>query len=139
MEGVIYLRVAIIPVIDLRKRMEIEAGQATADTRYMVVLIDDERVALLVDAVVEVVHLRGEELSAPPGFFRGVAAEYLRGLGKVRERVVIVLKIDRILSSEERITLLRADYKAEQMDEDAFVTRLDDDFGARKKKRKGQN
>jgi purine-binding chemotaxis protein CheW len=137
LEGVIYLRDAILPVIDLRKRMEIQTGPPTADTRYMVVLIDDERVALLVDAVAEVVHLRGDQLSAPPAFFRGVSAEYLQGLGKVRERVVIVLKVDRILSSEERITLLRADYKAEQMDEDAFVTTLDDDFGGRKKKRRG--
>lgn len=137
LEGVIYLREAIVPVIDLRKRMEIEAAPPTADTRYLVVLMDDERVALLVDAVVEVAHLRGSELAAPPAFFRGVSSEYLHGLGRVRDRVVIVLKLDRILTSEERIVLLRAEYKAEQMDEDAFVTTLDDDFGKRKKKRKG--
>jgi purine-binding chemotaxis protein CheW len=137
LEGVIYVREAIFPVIDLRTRMEIAPGPATADTRYLVVLIDEERVALLVDGVVEVTHLRGDELAPPPAFFRGIAAEYLHGLGRVRDRVVIVLKLDRILTSEERITLLHAEYKAEQMDEDAFVTTLDDDFGKRKKKRKG--
>jgi purine-binding chemotaxis protein CheW len=136
LEGVIYLREDILPVIDLRKRMEIVAAPTTADTRYLVVLFDTEKVALLVDAVVEVVHLRTTELSEPPAFFRGLSAEYLQGLGRVRDRVVIVLKLDRILTSEERITLQRAEYKAEQMDEDAFVTTLDDDFGKRKKKRK---
>ena len=136
LEGVIYLRDAILPVVDLRKRMEIATSPATADTRFLVVLIDQERVALLVDAVVEVAHLRGTDLADPPPFFRGVAAEYLHGLGKVRERVVIVLKVERILTSQERIALLRADYKQEQMDEDAFGSPLDDDFGMRRKKRK---
>ncbi len=136
LEGVIYLREAILPVIDLRKRMEIGTGPASAETRYLVILIDEERVALLVDAVVEVAHLRGDELAPPPAFFRGLSAQYLHGLGRVRERVVIVLKLDHILTSEERITLLQAEYKAEQMDEDAFVTTLDDDFGKRRKKRK---
>lgn len=137
LEGVIYLRDLIIPVIDLRKRMEIDAATPTADARFLVVLMDGEKVALQVDAVVEVAHLRGQDLAPPPPFFRGLSAEYLEGLGKVGDRVVIVLKLDRILTSEERITLLRAEYKAEQMDEDAFVTTLDDDFGKRKKKRKG--
>jgi purine-binding chemotaxis protein CheW len=136
-EGVIYLREAILPVIDLRKRMEIPTSEPTADTRYLVALIDEERVALLVDGVVEVAHLRGDQLADPPQYFRGISAEYLHGLGRVRERVVIVLRLARILSSEERIALLRADYKADQMDEEMFVTTLDDDFGKpRKKKRK---
>lgn len=136
LEGIIYLRDAMLPVVDLRKRMEIEAGPPTPDTRYVVVLIDEERVALLVDAVAEVAHLRGHDLSDPPQFFRGISAEYLQGLGKVRDRIVIVLKVDRILSSQERIALLRADYKAEQMDEDAFLTSLSDDFGMGRKKRR---
>lgn len=136
MEGVVYMRDAIVPVIDLRKRMELPAASPSADARFLIALIDHERVALMVDAVVEVAHLRGDELSEPPAFFRGVAAQYLHGLGKVNERVVIVLKLERILSSEERIALLRADYKSDQMDEDTFVTTLDDDFGTKRKKRK---
>jgi purine-binding chemotaxis protein CheW len=135
-EGVVYLRDAIVPVIDLRKRMELPAGPATADTRFLIALIDQERVALIVDAVVEVAHLRGDDLTDPPAFFRGVAAEYLHGLGKVRERIVIVLKLERVLSSQERIALLRADYQADAMDEEAFVTTLEDDFGKPRKKRK---
>ena len=120
LEGVIYVRDSMMPVIDLRKRMEIETMPPTSDTRFLVVLIDEERVALLVDAVVEVAHLRGEELADPPPFFRGVAGEYLHGLGKLRDRMVIVLRVERILSSQERIALLRADYKQDHMDEDVF-------------------
>lgn len=136
LEGVIYVRDEIVPVVDLRKRMEVAAAPPAADTRFLIVLIDQEPVALLVDAVLEVTHLSGEQLSAPPAFFRGISAEYLQGLGKVRETVIIVLKLERILTSEERITLLRAEYKAEQMEQDAFVTTLEDDFGEKKKKKR---
>jgi purine-binding chemotaxis protein CheW len=128
LEGVIYLRDSILPVVDLRKRMEISTTPPTADTRFLVVLIDEERVALTVDAVVEVAHLRGTDLAEPPPFFRGVAAEYLHGMGKLRDRMVIVLKVERILSSQERIALLRADYKQDQMDEEVFGSIGDDDF-----------
>jgi purine-binding chemotaxis protein CheW len=128
LEGVIYLRDSILPVVDLRKRMEISASPPTSDTRFLVVLIDEERVALTVDQVVEVAHLRGSDLAEPPPFFRGVAAEYLHGMGKLRERMVIVLKLERILTSQERIALLRADYKQDQLDEEVFGSIGDDDF-----------
>jgi purine-binding chemotaxis protein CheW len=128
LEGVIYLRDSILPVVDLRKRMEIPTTPPTADTRFLVVLIDEERVALTVDAVVEVAHLRGADLAEPPPFFRGVAAEYLHGMGKLRDRMVIVLKVERILTSQERIALLRAEYKQDQLDEEVFGSIGDDDF-----------
>jgi purine-binding chemotaxis protein CheW len=140
LDGVIYLRDAIVPVVDLRKRMEVPARAPTTETRYVIVLIDDERVALLVDAVLEVAHLRGEDLAAPPAFFRGVSAEYLQGLAKVGERVIIVLKIARILTSEERIALLRADLGAEPLAEPAgepgFVTTVEQDLAPTRRKRK---
>jgi purine-binding chemotaxis protein CheW len=134
LEGVIYVRDSIMPVVDLRKRMEITGAPPTADTRFLVVLIDEERVALIVDAVVEVAHLRGTDLAEPPPFFRGVAAEYLHGLGKLRDRMVIVLKVDRILTSQERIALLRADYKQDQLDEEVYGAVGDEDFGSRRKR-----
>jgi purine-binding chemotaxis protein CheW len=73
------------------------------------VLIDDERVGLLVDSVVEVAHLSSNDVSEPPAFFRGVAAEYLQGLARTGERLIIVLRLERILTSQERIALLRAE------------------------------
>ncbi len=137
LEGVIYLREDILPVIDLRKRMEVPAATPTLDTRYLIVLIDAERVAILVDAVVEVAHLSGNSLTAPPAFFRGIAAEYLHGLARMGDRVVIALELERILSSEERITLLRADYRTETAEADEFVSTVEDDVArARKKKRR---
>lgn len=109
-EGVVHLRDHILPIIDLRKRMEITPSAVTLDTRIIVVLIDDERVGLLVDSVIEVAHVKAEAVSQPPSFFRGLSAEYLQGLARVGERLVIVLRLERILTSQERIALLRADF-----------------------------
>ena len=109
-EGVVQMRDAVLPVIDLRKRMEVPVSPPTADTRIIVVLIDEEHVGLLVDSVVEVAHMSSENVSQPPAFFRGVSAEYLQGLARIGDRLVIVLRLERVLTSQERIALLRADF-----------------------------
>lgn len=109
-EGVLHLRGEVLPIIDLRKRMEIPRMPPTPDTRIVVVLIDDERIGLLVDSVVEVAHVKSDNIAAPPALFRGLSADYLQGLAKLGERLVIVLRIERILTSQERIALLRADF-----------------------------
>lgn len=116
-DGVVQIRDTVLPIIDLRKRMEIPVSPPTADTRIVVVLIDEERVGLLVDSVVEVAHVRAENIAKPPSFFRGLSAEYLHGLARIGERLVIVLRIDRIMTSQERIALLRADFSESAHDE----------------------
>lgn len=116
-EGVVHIRDSVLPIIDLRKRMEIATSDPSPDTRIIVVLIDEERVGLLVDAVVEVAHIAADRVSQPPAFFRGVSAEYLQGLARVGDRLVIVLRLERILTSQERIALLRADLSDHEMEE----------------------
>lgn len=116
-DGVIQLRDLVLPIIDLRKRMDVPVPVATADTRIVVVLIDEERVGLLVDSVVEVAHMHSENVSQPPAFFRGLSADYLQGLARIGERLIIVLRLERILTSQERIALLRADYAETTMED----------------------
>jgi purine-binding chemotaxis protein CheW len=117
-QGVVHIRDLVLPIIDLRTRMEVPVTPPTADTRIVVVLIDEERVGLLVDSVIEVAHMPAANISAPPAFFRGLSAEFLQGLARFGERLVIVLRLERILTSQERIALLRAD----------FVTQEDENF-----------
>lgn len=120
-DGVVRVRDFVLPILDLRKRMEIPSSAPSSDTRIVVVLIDEERVGLLVDSVVEVTHLSADKLSAPPSFFRGVSAEYLQGLAQIGERMIIVLRLERILTSQERIALLRADLQNVPVDDDELV------------------
>jgi purine-binding chemotaxis protein CheW len=120
--GVVQVRDSVLPVIDLRKRMEVALSPPSADTRIIVVLIDEERVGLLVDSVVEVAHMSSDNVSQPPAFFRGVSAEYLQGLARIGDRMVIVLRLERVLTSQERIALLRADYSEAEPEAVAAAT-----------------
>ena len=103
-EGVIELRGAILPVVDLRKRFELPAPPPVRATKYIIVTVDERAVGLVVDAVGEVLRVPRGELAAPP-FPRGEAARTFSGVVRRSGRIILVLDIERILSSEERISL----------------------------------
>ena len=126
-EGVLQLRDAVLPIIDLRKRMDVPVSPPTPDTRIVVVLIDEERVGLLVDSVVEVAHMPSENVSQPPAFFRGLSAEFLQGLARTGDRLIIVLRLERILTSQERIALLRAELTEPTLDDTGDLMALPHD------------
>jgi len=106
MSGVMNLRGTLLPVIDLRKRF----GMMPAGKRERVIVVryEDEKIGLLVDEVEEILPLSPDQITPPSSVFRGIKAEYLSGLGKNGENVIIILNIDRVLSSEEKIKLLKS-------------------------------
>ena len=104
MEGIINLRGRVIPVVDLRKRFGFTSREYQEDTRIMVVDISGQTVGLIVDAVHEVVRITGDNIEpAPPSFT--LDAQFVQGIGKMENRLVIMLDIDRILTSQENILL----------------------------------
>jgi len=107
-EGVIDVRGTVVPVVDLRKRFLLPATPPDADTRVLLISLEHERIGLIVDAVTEVVHVQPTDIAEPPSFFRGLAARYLAGLARVESGLLIMLRMDRILTSEERLALLGA-------------------------------
>jgi purine-binding chemotaxis protein CheW len=108
-QGVIDVRGTLVPVIDLRTRFEVADAPDEDDPRIVVVQHGEDRLGLVVDAVTEVLRAPETALAEPPAYFRGLAAEYIRGIVRLPERLVIVLDIDRILTSQERIALEQAD------------------------------
>jgi purine-binding chemotaxis protein CheW len=72
-----------------------------------------------VDSVTEVLRAPETSVSAPPAYIRGLAAEFVRGIVRVGERLVVLLDLDRILTSEERIALAAAGTGAEPAGESA--------------------
>ncbi|MDP2278120.1 MAG: chemotaxis protein CheW [Nitrospirota bacterium] len=101
--GVINVRGEVIPLLDLRKRFG--AHTETDKCRIIVVHYEDEKIGLLVDEIDEIVPFSPEEISTPPAMFKGLKTEYLTGLGKKEERIVILLNIERLLTSKEKIML----------------------------------
>lgn len=107
MEGIINLRGRVIPVVDLRKRFGLIAKPHEDDTRIMIVDIGGQTVGIIVDAVNEVVQMPGSSIEPPPPTFI-LDARYIEGVGKLENRLIILLNIDQVLTSQETIALKEA-------------------------------
>lgn len=103
--GVINLRGKIIPVIDLRLQFGLEGQQDTAKTCIIVVQITrgDHKITMgiIVDEVAEVINLKGEQIEPAPSFGTAVSTDFILGLGKVSQKVIMLLDIDRILAADQ--------------------------------------
>ncbi|HYJ79960.1 MAG TPA: chemotaxis protein CheW, partial [Longimicrobiaceae bacterium] len=99
----------LVPVVDLRKRFELVQAGYDDDTRIVLVDFGGERLGLVVDAVTEVLRAPETAVSSPPAYFKGLSAEFLRGIVRLEGRLVVLLDLDKILSSQERMALLLAD------------------------------
>ncbi|MFW6079124.1 MAG: chemotaxis protein CheW, partial [Gemmatimonadota bacterium] len=108
-EGVLDVRDGVIPVVDMRARFDLEPTTPDDETRILVVALGDERIGLIVDAVSDVVHLSPEWVDEPPEYFRGLAEEYLAGIARPAGRVLLVLRVDRVLTTEQRLALVGED------------------------------
>ncbi|HEX8392461.1 MAG TPA: chemotaxis protein CheW [Longimicrobium sp.] len=104
-EGVLDVRGAVVPVVDLRRRFEVAGVAYTDETRIVLVDFAGERLGLVVDSVTEVLRAPETAVSAPPAYIRGLAAEFMRGIVRHDGRLIILMDLERILSSEERIAL----------------------------------
>ena len=103
-EGIINLRGRIIPVLDMRKRFQLEAGAYNDDTRIIIVEVSGQTIGVIVDAVAEVIRLSQSDIEPPPPSFV-LDAKYIQGVGKVEGRLLILLEIDSIITSDEEIML----------------------------------
>jgi purine-binding chemotaxis protein CheW len=107
--GVINLRGAVVPVIDLQARFGRE--RASVGKKTCVVIFDavrgGERVelGLLVDAVSEVIEIGAEAIEPPPNFGTSVRRDFIRGIGKVASRFVIILEPDKAFDVDEMAAL----------------------------------
>jgi purine-binding chemotaxis protein CheW len=104
LEGVLSYEGGAIPVIDLRKRFELDAPIGE-ETRMMVLELESQRIGVLVDAVCEVVKVDSTEISAPGAVVSGLAAAYIVGIIARPERTIVILNARKLLSSTERLAL----------------------------------
>ena len=128
--GVMNLRGSVVPVIDLAVKLGLPETVVTKRTCIVVseVDLDGERVVMgvVADAVSQVMDLAASEIEPPPAFGTAVRVDYLLGLGRLKDRFVLLLDIDRVLSAAE---LLRVTADAGAMTPDAARSggRIDED------------
>jgi len=104
-EGVINLRGEVIPVIDLRKRFGLMEAERTSDSRIIIVEVDGRMFGLIVDSVSEVAGLPSNQIQEAPDHIAGGRNHLIMGVGKIDDRMVIILNIEHILSADEQVAL----------------------------------
>ena len=113
MEGVINLRGQLIPIIDLRTRFGMNRADHTKSTRIIVTDIGSKRVGIVVDSVSEVLNIPVENVEDAPEMVAGIGTEYIQGVGKVDTRLIILLDLSKVITSEEKQALDSVDEAAE--------------------------
>ena len=111
-EGVIDYQGRVVPIVNLRRRFEMPVSEARNETRTLVLNVEGEWIGVVVDAVTEVASFDRAAVAPPPQLFRGLAGEYLKGILRRGDRLVIFLDVDKLLSSTERIALQQAGTEA---------------------------
>ncbi|MFW0883586.1 chemotaxis protein CheW [Candidatus Acidulodesulfobacterium sp. H_13] len=100
-EGVINLRGRVIPIVDIRKKFHLSIKEATKDARVIVVNIMNKTIGLIVDSVSEVLRINSSTIQPPPPLIAGLDSDYIKGVGKLDERLIILLDIDKIFTTGE--------------------------------------
>lgn len=103
LSGVITVRGEVIPLLDLRKRFGIQS--AASKELIIVVRYDTEKIGLLVDEIKGIISLNPDAITSPPAIFKGLKKRYLTGLARQEDNIIILLNMDYLLTSEEKILL----------------------------------
>lgn len=101
-EGVINLRGKVIPIIDLRTRLGMPKKEHDKNTRIIVVEIEGKTIGFIVDSVSEVLRIPRSITEPPPDIVAGINAEYITAVAKLENRLLILLDLDKVLSSDEK-------------------------------------
>jgi purine-binding chemotaxis protein CheW len=116
--GVINLRGAVVPVVDLASRFGRKPGEVTRKSCIVIIELDVEEetqvVGVVVDAVNEVLEIAGSDIEPPPSFGTRIRSDFIAGMGKVQERFVIILNVNKVLSSEEMALIGQSSQLAEE-------------------------
>lgn len=122
MLGVINLRGQVVPVIDMRRKMGLVAGDETEDTCIIVVevFVDGESITVgaLADAVREVIEIRTDQIEPPPKLGTRLKTEFITGMGKIGDQFMILLNIDRIFNTDE-LLLIQNEARHDSADKNA--------------------
>lgn len=108
-EGIMNLRGSVIPIIDFKKRFGMGSTVPKDTTRIVVVNIDEQQCGVVVDDVLEIVPVPAEQIEEPPKVAGGVGSQYIIGIGKVEDRLIIAIDVTRVLDEDEQQELLALD------------------------------
>lgn len=101
-EGVINLRGQIIPVVDLRKRFNLEENKDKNSSNVVIIEVGKDVLGLVVDSVSEVLNIPSDSINPPPSLVaNGIGAEYIKGIAQYNEKMIILIDLMKVFSAEE--------------------------------------
>ncbi len=104
-KGVTNLRGTVLPVIDLRIRFGLEPQPDTKQTRVIIVTMGSVKVGAMVDGVSEVLRVSEESVEPLPAMVNSVNADFLKGIVRLEDRLIILLEVEKVLGMEEQQVL----------------------------------
>ena len=100
-EGVINLRGNIIPIIDLKKRFNLEESEGDKNTGIIIAKIEDVDMGIMIDSISKVVSMANSDIQPPPSMLQGIGQRYIKGVGKMEDKLLVVLDLDKLFTNEE--------------------------------------
>lgn len=105
-KGVINLRGVITPIIDLRSRFGFEEAEYSESNRVIIAGLNDLEVGFIVDLANDVIDIPANSIEPPPEVVGVTEAEYINGVVKIGNRLLILIDLEKILNTDERLRFL---------------------------------
>jgi purine-binding chemotaxis protein CheW len=105
-DGVINIRGKVIPVVDLRCKLGMPRKEHGNDTRIVIVEVSGKTTGFIVDKVTEVLRIPASITEAPPELVTGINSDFIKSVGKLDDRLMILIDLEKILSHSEKLELL---------------------------------
>lgn len=103
--GVIKYQEEIIPVIDLCKRLSIFDESVKKDRKIIITKQNEKNIGMIVDMVSEVIDISDDKIDNTPDIVRDISNEYVKGIIKLNDRIIIFLDTEKVLSKEQIIEM----------------------------------
>lgn len=100
--GVTNLRGNIVPVIDLKKRLDLPKTEVGIDTRIIVAILQESKVGMIVDSVSQVVEIDDAQIEPTPQMSISIDSTYIRGIVKIEDQLVILLDLEEVFKFEKK-------------------------------------
>lgn len=100
-QGVIDLRGEIIPIIDMRVKLGLQTQEKTPYAAVIIVETDGKYVGAVVDRICQVIRINQDQITPPVRLVAGLSGEYVRGMGKLGDRLIVILDVGKILTPKE--------------------------------------
>ncbi len=105
-EGIINMRGKVIPVVDLKNRLNLGESEGTSETRIMITTIKNKKVGFIVDAVEEVLRIEPDLVEKAPGVATSVDSNYIKGVARTNKGLIIILDVNKLFTSNEEDQLM---------------------------------